>query len=47
MPAKSRRMFNAIPGSRLVVIPGAGHTSTVETPGAVTAAITDFLAQLG
>ncbi|HEX5276565.1 MAG TPA: alpha/beta fold hydrolase [Fluviicoccus sp.] len=47
VPAKSQRMFNAIPGNRLVIIPGAGHTSTVETPGAVTAAITDFMAQLG
>ncbi|MBA2285964.1 MAG: alpha/beta fold hydrolase [Ktedonobacteraceae bacterium] len=43
VPAKAERMHAAIPGSKLVVIPGAGHTSTVEEPAAVNAAITEFL----
>lgn len=42
----SQRLHEAIPGSRLVIIPGAGHTSTVEEPAAVNAAITDFLSSL-
>jgi 3-oxoadipate enol-lactonase len=32
-----------IAGSRLEIIPRAGHTSTVEEPEAVNAAITNFL----
>ncbi|HEV3459763.1 MAG TPA: alpha/beta hydrolase [Thermoanaerobaculia bacterium] len=36
-----------IPTSRLQVIPDAGHTSTIEEPTAVNAAIADFLAGLG
>ena len=46
IPAKSRRMHAAIPGSQLVVIKGAGHTSTVEEPERVTAAIDAFLTGL-
>lgn len=46
IPAKSRRMHAAIPGSRLVVIPGAGHTATVEEPDQVTDAIQSFLDSL-
>ncbi len=42
-PAKARAIAEAIPGARLVVIPGAGHTSTLEAPDAVNAAITAFL----
>ena len=42
----SQRLHEAIPGSRLVIIPGAGHTSTVEEPVAVNAAVTDFLSSL-
>jgi pimeloyl-ACP methyl ester carboxylesterase len=45
--AKSERMHARIAGSKLVVVPGAGHSSTVEEPAAVTAAIGDFLAGLG
>jgi pimeloyl-ACP methyl ester carboxylesterase len=33
----------AIPGSRLVVLPGVGHLSPVEAPGAVSREIRDFL----
>jgi hypothetical protein len=36
----------AIPGSRLVRIPRAGHTSSVEYPEAVNAALDAFLAEL-
>lgn len=36
-------MHAGIPNSKLVVIPGAGHSSTIEEPEAVTAAITEFL----
>ena len=43
VPAKAQRMHARIRGSRLVVIPGAGHTSTVEEPGAVNAALQEFL----
>jgi len=43
VPEKARRIAGRIPGARLVTIPGAGHTSTVEQPAAVTAAIAEFL----
>ena len=43
VPAKAERMHTGIPNSKLVVIPGAGHTSTVEEPVAVTAAMEEFL----
>lgn len=43
VPAKAERMVAAIPGARLVVIPHAGHSSTVEEPAAVTAAVEAFL----
>ena len=33
-------------GSRLRVLPGAGHTSTIEEPAEVNAAIADFLGGL-
>lgn len=46
IPAKSRRMHTAIKGSQLVVIPHAGHTSTIETPDAVTQALTEFFHHL-
>lgn len=43
---KSDRMTAAIAGSRLVRIPGAGHSSTVEDPRAVNAAMESFLGAL-
>ena len=46
VPARSEQIRDAIRGSRLVVIPGAGHSSTMEEPLAVTAAIRNFLARL-
>ena len=43
---KSKRMYARIQGAELVVIPGAGHTSTVEEPEAVNQAIDEFLSNL-
>lgn len=40
-------MHEKISDSRLVVIPGAGHTSTIEEPAAVYAAVNSFLADQG
>ena len=45
-PDKARRIHERIRGSMLVVIPGAGHTSSVEEPAAVNAAIDAFLQAL-
>ena len=41
--AKAERLHAAIPGSRLVTIPGAGHTSSVEQPAFVNTALEGFL----
>jgi pimeloyl-ACP methyl ester carboxylesterase len=46
VPEKSERMRAAIRGAKLVRIPRAGHSSTIEEPAAVNAAIEDFLARL-
>lgn len=43
---KSQHLHEAIPNSQLIVIPGAGHSSTIEEPTAVNAAINDFLGKL-
>jgi 3-oxoadipate enol-lactonase len=43
VPAKAERLRDGIPGARLVRIPNAGHTSTVEEPEAVSRAIEQFL----
>lgn len=45
-PAKAERIASAIRGARVVRIAGAGHSSTVEQPALVTAAITEFLDHL-
>lgn len=45
-PAHSQRLHEHIAGSRLQIIPRAGHTSTVEEPTAVNGAITNFLGSL-
>ncbi len=39
----ARRIHAAIPGSRYLEIPRAGHSAPVEQPEAVTAALTEFL----
>lgn len=43
VPAKAERIAAQIDGARLVRLPRAGHTSTVENPAAVNAALTGFL----
>lgn len=43
VPAKSERICALIAGAELVRIPGAGHSSSVEQPAAVTAALDAFL----
>lgn len=43
VPGKAEQMHAGIPNSQLVIIPGAGHTSTVEEPEAVTVAMEAFL----
>jgi pimeloyl-ACP methyl ester carboxylesterase len=47
VPAKAERIHAAIAGSQLVKIPGAGHTSSIEEPEAVNAALQMFLNGLG
>ncbi|HET7602181.1 MAG TPA: alpha/beta fold hydrolase [Gemmatimonadales bacterium] len=44
--ASSHRMASALAGSKLEVIPAAGHLSPVERPGEVTEAIRRFLEQV-
>jgi len=41
--AKAQQIVAAMAGSKLVTIPRAGHSSTVEEPVAVTRALTEFL----
>jgi len=43
VPAKAERIHKAIAGSRLVKLPRAGHTSTVEEPEAMNATLLSFL----
>lgn len=43
-PEVSREIADAIPGARLVEIPGSGHLSTMERPAEVTAALRAWLA---
>jgi len=45
-PPRAERIQAAIRGSRLVRIPRAGHSSTIENPQAVNAALAGFLADL-
>lgn len=42
-PDQAQRIHQKIAGSRLVVIPGAGHHSPIERPEAVTKALKEFL----
>jgi pimeloyl-ACP methyl ester carboxylesterase len=42
-PELSQEIAAAIPGARLVIIPGSGHLSTLEQPGLVSAALTAWL----
>ena len=45
VPAKSERIVAAIKGARLVRIPRAGHSSSLEAPAAVNQALAEFLGQ--
>jgi len=45
-PDAARKMHEHIGGSRLVVIPEAGHLSNIETPEVFNGALADFLADL-
>lgn len=45
-PQQARRIAERIPGARLVPIPAAGHTSSVEQPATVNAALFGFLESL-
>jgi len=45
-PAKSKRIQERIPGSTLVIIPGAGHSSAIEEPAFVNQQISAFLSTL-
>ncbi|MBO0932043.1 alpha/beta fold hydrolase [Fibrella aquatilis] len=47
VPAKAHRIHQKIAGSLLMTIPEAGHTSSVEAPNAVNAAIRQFLVGIG
>jgi pimeloyl-ACP methyl ester carboxylesterase len=46
VPARSRRTAERIPGARFVTLPRAGHSSSLEEPAAVTAALADFWSAL-
>lgn len=43
VPARAERIQAQIPGSKLKVIPGAGHSSTIEEPAVVNALLDEFL----
>lgn len=45
-PAESRSMHEAIGGSRLEIIAGAGHVSNVERPAAMNHVLSEFIASL-
>jgi pimeloyl-ACP methyl ester carboxylesterase len=47
VPAKAEKITGAVAGAKLVRIPRAGHSSTVEEPAAVTQALVEFLSRLG
>jgi pimeloyl-ACP methyl ester carboxylesterase len=44
--AQAQEMAEALPQGRVVVVPGAGHLSALEDPGAFAAAVTGFLGEL-
>jgi 3-oxoadipate enol-lactonase len=45
--ARSKAIAERIPGARLVVVPRAGHSSSLEAPEDVTAALREFWGSLG
>jgi 3-oxoadipate enol-lactonase len=46
VPAKAERIHAAIRGSRLAIIPGAGHSASVEEPAFVSAALVEYFASV-
>ena len=46
VPVKAKRIQERIANSKLVMIPGAGHTSAVEEPAFVNAQLSSFLLSL-
>ena len=42
----ARKMATTIPNAELVIIPGAGHVSNIEQPGAFNRALVDFLTKV-
>jgi 3-oxoadipate enol-lactonase len=46
-PAAASKIANAVPGSKLVTIPGAGHLSNLENPVAFNTTVRSFLESLG
>ncbi len=46
-PALSQAMHERIPGSRLEIVPDAGHLSNLENPGYFNGCLLDFLAGIG
>jgi pimeloyl-ACP methyl ester carboxylesterase len=44
--ADAQRLASTVKGARLMRIPGAGHLSNIEAPGAFNAALTSFVASL-
>jgi pimeloyl-ACP methyl ester carboxylesterase len=46
-PEVAREMAGRIPGASLVVVPGAGHLSTIEEPEPVSRALADWLDRTG
>jgi pimeloyl-ACP methyl ester carboxylesterase len=47
VPARSERTARQIPGARFVTIPRAGHTSSIEEPESVNAALREFWSHIG
>jgi 3-oxoadipate enol-lactonase len=45
-PKEARAMHELVAGSRLEIIPGAGHLSNLERPAAFNAALSDFVGSL-
>jgi 3-oxoadipate enol-lactonase len=46
-PDQARTLAQAIPGARLVIIPGAGHLPPIEQPAATTECLREFLGSIG
>jgi pimeloyl-ACP methyl ester carboxylesterase len=42
-PRESEEIAAGIPGAKLVILPGCGHLSTLESPDSVTAALSEWL----